>query len=283
MLDRLVGGTVFAEPDRIVGHHVNDAFAGERAKADRRAAIVGEDEECAGIRNDAAVQRHAVHRRGHAVLAHAIVDESAGIVGGGEYRHTLGLGVVGAGEVGGAADHFRHGRGQRFERRLRCGAGRSLFRCCGELLLHRTYRAGELILRQLAAKAALEFGTAGRRYRFETIVPGLVRRLARKACAAPHLTHLRRNGEGGLCPAESFARAFDFVGAEGRPVALLRTRLTRRAEADGGPTGDQRGPIARLGLLERLEDSLGIVAVDTRRRPARGFEALHLIHRIRKR
>src|SRR6266404_5550910 len=32
MLDRLVGRTVFAEPDRIVGHHVNDAFARERGQ-----------------------------------------------------------------------------------------------------------------------------------------------------------------------------------------------------------------------------------------------------------
>jgi hypothetical protein len=58
------------------------------------------------------VQRHAVHGRRHAVLAHAVMDEAAGIVGGGEHRHALGAGVVGAGEVGGAADHLRHRRGQ---------------------------------------------------------------------------------------------------------------------------------------------------------------------------
>jgi hypothetical protein len=97
MLDRLVGRSVFAEPDRIVGHHVNDAFARERGQPDRRAAIIGEHEERAGIGNDPAVQRDAVHGRGHSMLAHAIVDEPAGIIGGGEDRHALGLGVVGAG------------------------------------------------------------------------------------------------------------------------------------------------------------------------------------------
>ena len=78
MLDRLVRRAVFAEADRVVRHHMDDALAHQRGEPDRRPAVIGEDQEGAGIRNDAAVQRHAVHGRGHAVLAHAVMDEAAG-------------------------------------------------------------------------------------------------------------------------------------------------------------------------------------------------------------
>ena len=78
MLDRLMGRTVLAEPDRIVRHDVDHALTHQRREPDRRAAIVGEDEEGAAIGHDAAMQGEAVHRRGHAVLAHAVMDVVAG-------------------------------------------------------------------------------------------------------------------------------------------------------------------------------------------------------------
>ena len=82
MLDRLVGRAVLAEADRIVGHHVDDRDAGERGDAHRRPGVVGEDEERARRPDEAAVERHAVHGRGHAVLADAVVDVAAGVVAG---------------------------------------------------------------------------------------------------------------------------------------------------------------------------------------------------------
>ena len=54
MLDRLVRRAVFAEPDRVVRHHMDHALAHQRGEPDRRAAIVGEHQERAGIRDDAA-------------------------------------------------------------------------------------------------------------------------------------------------------------------------------------------------------------------------------------
>ena len=81
MLDRLMRRAVLAEADRVVRHHVDDALAHQRREPDRRPAIVGEHQEGAAVGDDAAVQRHAVHRRGHAVLADAVVDEAAGVVG----------------------------------------------------------------------------------------------------------------------------------------------------------------------------------------------------------
>ena len=60
-----------------------------RISADRRiagAAVVGEDEERAAVGHEAAVQRQAVHGRGHGVLAHAVVDVVAGEVAGADGR-----------------------------------------------------------------------------------------------------------------------------------------------------------------------------------------------------
>ena len=80
VLDRLVRRAVLAQADGIVRHHVDDAHAHQRDEADRRPAVIGEDEERAAIGDHPAVQRHAVHGRGHAVLAHAVVDVVAGEV-----------------------------------------------------------------------------------------------------------------------------------------------------------------------------------------------------------
>ena len=78
MLDRLVGRAVLAHADGIMRHHEDDADAHQRGEADRRAAIIGEHQEGAAIGNDAAMQRHAVHRRRHAMLADAVMDIAAG-------------------------------------------------------------------------------------------------------------------------------------------------------------------------------------------------------------
>ena len=80
MLDRLVRRAVLAEPDRVVRHHVDDALAHDGREADRGTAVVGEDQERAAVGDDAAVQRQAVHGRGHGMLAHAVVDVVAGEV-----------------------------------------------------------------------------------------------------------------------------------------------------------------------------------------------------------
>src|SRR5262249_39787627 len=107
--------------------------------------------------------------------------------------------------------------------------------------------------------------------------PGLGGGLPPQAALRPLSPPPARIGDGAFRPTELLARAADFIGAERRAVGLLRACLIRRAEADDGAAGDQRGPVAALRLLERLGDRLGIVPVDARRRPARGLEALDLI------
>ena len=64
VLDRLVRRPVLAEADGVVRQHIDHAAARiSAARRMRRAQIVGEDQEGAAIGDDAAMQRHAVHRR----------------------------------------------------------------------------------------------------------------------------------------------------------------------------------------------------------------------------
>ena len=133
MLDRLVGRPVLAKADRVMGHDV-DHLALQRAEADRRPAVVGKDQEGAAIRQDAAMLRHAVHRRGHAELADPVVDVAAAVVSGVERLLRLGLGVVGPGEVGRAADRCRNRVVDRLQRHFRRLAGRDLGRIGDQLV-----------------------------------------------------------------------------------------------------------------------------------------------------
>ena len=119
MLDRLVGRSVLAEADGIVGHHVDDLRLLQRGQADRRPRIVGEDQEGAAVGDDATVQRHAVHRRGHAELADAVIDVAAAVIVGRKRLQRLGFRVVRAGQVGRSADGRRDGGIDRFQRHFR--------------------------------------------------------------------------------------------------------------------------------------------------------------------
>ena len=78
MLDGLMRGTVLAKTDGVVGHHMDDAQPHQRRKTDRRPAVVGEGEKGAAIGDESAMQREAIHRGGHAVLANSVVDVAAG-------------------------------------------------------------------------------------------------------------------------------------------------------------------------------------------------------------
>jgi hypothetical protein len=103
MLDRLVGRAVLAEADAVMGHHVLHRHAHQRREPHRGARVVGEAHEGAAIGPHAAMQRHAVHRRRHAVLADAVIDVAPLAVLGLEDAEIGGLGVVRAGQVGRAA------------------------------------------------------------------------------------------------------------------------------------------------------------------------------------
>ncbi|MGY4486278.1 hypothetical protein ACVWWR_005469 [Bradyrhizobium sp. LM3.2] len=119
MLDRLVRGAVLTQADGVVGHHMNDADPHQGRKADRRTAVVGEGEEGAAIGNEAAVQREAVHRGRHAMLADAVMDVIACERVARHRSLRLGMRQVRMRQVCGAADQPGNRPGDAVEHLLR--------------------------------------------------------------------------------------------------------------------------------------------------------------------
>ena len=128
MLDRLMGRAVLAEADRIVRHDEDGPDLHHRREPDRRTAVVREAQERAAIRDQAAVQRDAVHRRGHAVLAHAVMHVGAVVFAGLDLDHALGLGVVRGRQIGRTSQQFGNG-GERDGRAPRRWRRASPFPC----------------------------------------------------------------------------------------------------------------------------------------------------------
>ena len=79
LLDRLMRGAILAQGDAVVGEDVDHVQSHQRGETDRRAHVIGEDQERRAERNGAAVRGEAVHDRAHAVLAHAEVQIAAGV------------------------------------------------------------------------------------------------------------------------------------------------------------------------------------------------------------
>ena len=284
MLDRLMRRPVFAEPDRVVRHHMDDALAHQRGEPDRRPAIIGKHQEGARIGNDAAMQRHAVHGRRHAVLAHAVVNEAAGIVGGVQRLHRLGARVVGAGEIGGTADHFRQRRRQGFERKFGSGARRDVLGRCREFLFHLGDTAPPSASFDVAAHAALELGArlgiSGGKAHLPSEPHWACRarrpRAKARGCRSEFRRVARSSRASARAPAISSAPSaepwlFSLPALFGAPKPMV----VRQAIIEGRSR--------RLRGFDRRCNRRRIVAVDAGRRPAGGLETLHLIDRVGKR
>ena len=92
MFNRLVGRAVFAQADRVVGKHMDDALLHQCSHTDGVARVVAESQECAAIGNESAMQSNAIHDGGHAKFAHAVVDVTAGCVIGCAVTFCAGIG-----------------------------------------------------------------------------------------------------------------------------------------------------------------------------------------------
>ena len=126
-LDRLVRRPVLAEADRVVRPRPDDGQLHQRREPDRRTHVVAEDQERRAVRLDAAaVGGDAVDDRAHRVLADPERDVAPDPAAREEPAADE-LGVRRLDEVGGAADHRRHGVLERLHDGLAGRARRELF------------------------------------------------------------------------------------------------------------------------------------------------------------
>ena len=225
------------------------------------------------------MQRHAVHRRRHAVLADAVVDIAAPIVRRGEGLHVLRLGVVRAGEVRRTADGFGHRPINHVQRVLRGIAGGDPRRALGQVLL--VGGDGGRKGRQGAFDGAVEVrfpGGGGQALR-----PGGPLGDATGSGGAPGLKQGRGDFKRREIPIQVLAGGGHFLVAQSRAMGGRGALLVGGAEADDGLAGDQHRLAGHLGGGKCRGDLGGVVAVDARHGPAGGGEAGQLVGRVGQR
>ena len=281
MLDALVRRPVFAEADRVVREDVDDADAHQRGHADGVAAVVGEGQEGAAVGHEAAVQRDAVHHRGHAELAHAVVDVAPAVgravVADAQRRRARGVGQVRAREVGRAAEHFRQRFGEGFERDLAGLARGDVLRLAVRgRRSHRPRSAQSLSAARPSAAAPARPRAPGARPCTRRSARSTPLRLRCLCLAVPGAVGRLGDDERLVRPAERGARGFDLVGAERLAMRLGAAAAVRRAAADAGAGDDQRRlGRALLGLHDRRIDGGDVMAIERADDlPAVGVEAL---------
>ncbi len=210
------------------------------------------------------------------------MDVTAGEVGRRDRLGLAGLGVVRAGQVGGAAERFGDDAVDDFEGIFRRLAGCNRRLGFSELLLVGVDRAGERA-GQFASEAAVEFGAllgVGASEAGFPVLAGLGRSQAGKA---PGVEHVSGDREGFLVPAKCLAGRGDLVGAERRAVNLVGAGLVRSAEADHGLGGDHGRLVGLLGGFDGSGDRFRIVAIDGDRVPVGCAEAGVLVGRVGQR
>ena len=181
-----------------------------------------------------------------------------------QVRGGLGVGQVGSGQVGAAAQEFGQGGGEVLQRQLAgFAAGHGLgFGVCVD---HRVDHGLRKVLRQFACHAALQlFGQLGVRgfVSGEGLVPRSFLGFA-FGFGVPIGIDLSGHFEGSVVPADGRACERNFVRTQGFAVGFGGVRTVGAALADAGFAHDQRGLVtAQLGAGDGLAHHRCIVAVD---------------------
>ena len=114
VLHGLVGRPILAQPDGVMGEHVDDRQTHQCRHANGIAGVVRKRQEGATVRAKTAVQHQAVHDGRHAELTHSVVHVVASAASL-ERTVTFPVGQVRASQVGRSAKQFRHRRADLIE------------------------------------------------------------------------------------------------------------------------------------------------------------------------
>ena len=193
------------------------------------------------------MQRDAVHRRRHGVLADAIMDIAA-VKGIGPHRLLrLGARQVGMGQIGRAAEQIRQRFRDRVDHQLRRLPGRDV------RAVRLPKRVADLRHRVGIAAGQLSIQRVVERRASASDLRRLVRSIQPRRAACPRapifapVRRVRPPGSGTARAASPARRGSSATSSapSGAPCAFSRALTVRRAEADHGAAGDQRRPVAR--------------------------------------
>ncbi len=163
------------------------------------------------------MQRHAVHRGGHAVFANAVIDITPSGVVRSESPKIRRQRIVRPRQVGRAAHRLRHHRVDRRQRILGRFAGRDLWPFFRDRPLQFADRCDQPF-RRIARDDAVKFlATAGCQF-VQPHSPGFVRRRPGRADRAPAFGDIGRHLKRPFGPAINGARRCDFLIAKRRPM-----------------------------------------------------------------
>ena len=263
VLDGLMGRSVLAQADGVVGEDQDAPDPHQRRHAQRVAGVVGEHQEGAAVGNEAAVQRQAVQDRSHGKFAYAEIEVVTGRLFGVEDCRAAVQGVIGACQVRRSADQFgqvRRERLQRPQRRLSRGhvtgfSGNFPDRGIGEIApvpgkpaLHSALE----LLRQVGPLLGVGI---------EALLPLRLQRLA-SGPGIPRVAQFIRHDERLVLPADLRSSRRDLVRPQRRPVGIRRALLVGGAPADKRLAADQRRTIRlRARRFEGRNHGVGIVSV----------------------
>ena len=227
---------VFTDADRVMRHDINNARILQRRQPDRRAAIIRENKECSTIRDDTAMQRHAIHCRRHAKLANAVIHIAASIVRGIENIGRGCFGEIGPCQIGRSPEHGRYCRC--------CCCQRHFGRLSRGHLLRRGKQSLEVRLEPVGLgphghpvrkrRGVLRCGKARR--------PSLMRINAACTGSPPFLKDVDRHFERCIRPVDRQSRRRYFVFPQRAAMWRFRALLVWCALPDQRPAGNKRWP-----------------------------------------
>ncbi len=260
MLNGLMRGTVFAQPDRIVGEDIDRGDPHQCSQPNGGSHIVAKYEKSSAIRDQAAEAGHAIEHPAHAMLPYTEMEVACMPIFDAERRLALDVCLIRSGEVRGSADQFREGRGERVQGRARGGAGRQSL-CIG--LECRQAR------RQVCRKL-MPLGSGELRCKFwmggvvalELFVPGLVKLLALTPEFPEVFTDVIRDEKARLeRPAQLLLGARQLLFARGFAVRSGSVLSGGQTIANVRANHQNRRTIVGFGSVDGGVDSIEVVAI----------------------
>ena len=265
MLNRLVGGTILAHTESVVGPDELHGHAHQGGQTNSGLHVVGEHEERTASGDDTTMEHHADTHVCHGQFTHACLEEGSREVAmyhaGGLLQETVGL--IGVGEVGGCANHVGHLLSQFRETSGTCGT------CCAAWLLH---DLGPVHLGCFATEPFLHLGSLLRilllPFSLFCATSGYyLAKLCLTVCI--ELLYIIKYHEGILgVSAQVLDGVYIGIATQGSTMGLdatliAGTVLLQRAFAHHGLTDDESGAVLLLqGSIESLAYLVHVVAVD---------------------